>query len=73
MDAPFYGAFYFLEVLIMDTKDLIEKLKDLAPKGRISCSDARQLAEELQIHPSEVGKACDEAKIKICACELGCF
>jgi len=57
----------------VDEKELIEELKKLATQGRICCSDARQLAEKLNIHPSEIGKACDEAKIKISACELGCF
>jgi hypothetical protein len=57
----------------MEAKELLEKLKELAPQGRISCNEARQLAEKLNIHFSEVGKACDEAKIKIHACELGCF
>ena len=73
MDAPFDGAFYFLEVFKVEEKELIEKLKDLAPQGRISCSDARQLAEKLEIPYGVVGKACNEAKIKIFACELGCF
>jgi len=57
----------------MEENKLIEELKKLAPKGRISCSEARQLAEKFKIHPSEVGKACDEAKVKISSCELGCF
>lgn len=57
----------------MDEKILLEKLKALAPQGKISCQEARQLAEQLEVHPSEVGKACNEAKIKIYACELGCF
>jgi hypothetical protein len=57
----------------MEQKELIEKLKELAPQGRIGCSEARQLAEKLNVNPSEIGKACDEAKIKIQACELGCF
>lgn len=57
----------------MDEKLLVEKLKEIAAQGKISCQEARQLAEQLEIHPSEVGKACNEAKIKIYACELGCF
>ncbi len=73
LDAPFDGAFYFLEVFKVEEKELMEKLKDLAPQGRISCSAARQLAEKLEIPYSVVGKACNEAKIKIFACELGCF
>jgi len=62
-----------LEVRGLEEKILLEKLKVLAPQGKISCQEARQLAEQLEIHPSEVGKACNEAKIKIYACELGCF
>lgn len=57
----------------MDTKEIIEKIKELAPQGRISCADARQLAEKLNLEYAQVGKACDEAKIKMCGCELGCF
>ena len=64
---------YFLEVWGLEQMKIIEELKKLALQGKISCSEARQLADKLEIHPSEVGKACDEAKIKIFGCELGCF
>lgn len=57
----------------MDTKEIIEKVKELAPQGRISCAEARHLAEELKLAYGEVGKACDAAGIKVCGCELGCF
>ena len=57
----------------MDTKDLIEKIKELALQGKISCADARHLAEKIKLEYGQVGKACDEAGIKMCGCELGCF
>lgn len=57
----------------MATKEVIEKIKELAPQGRISCAAARQLAEKMKIEYAEVGKACDAAGIKVCGCELGCF
>ncbi len=56
-----------------DKDKLVERLKEIAPQGRISCEAARKLAEELDISPREVGQACDEVNIRICACELGCF
>ncbi len=56
-----------------DNAQILEKLRQLAPDGKVSCTDARKLAEELKVHPSVVGKLCDEAKIKITGCELGCF
>lgn len=66
-------ALIFWRCKELEQKDLIAKLKELAPEGKISCAEARQLAEKIGIHPAEVGKACNEAKIKIFACELGCF
>ena len=54
-------------------KELLEKIRELAPDGTITCREARELAERLGIPPSKVGKVCSEARIKIIACELGCF
>lgn len=50
-----------------------EALKQEAHDGKITCTKARQLAERLQVSPLVIGRACDELKIKIIACELGCF
>lgn len=57
----------------MDKKDVLAKIIEKCPNKRISCVDARQLAEELDIEPRELGRICDEAGVKISACELGCF
>lgn len=53
--------------------EIIAKIKEAAPKGKITCTDARQIAADFNLDPSEIGKLCDEIEIKICACELGCF
>jgi len=53
--------------------EIANKLREVAPQGRISCTLARKVAEELKVSPKEVGEMCDELKIKIFACELGCF
>ena len=52
---------------------IVEKLKELSDDSKITCTDARKLAEDLQVEPIEVGKLCHEMKIKIIGCELGCF
>ena len=57
----------------MDPKDVLAKIMERCPNMKISCLDARQLAEELQIDTRELGRICDEAGVKITACELGCF
>ncbi len=54
-------------------KDIEEILKKKSAEGRITCDDARKIAEELGIDYKEVGKTANELKIKIKDCELGCF
>jgi len=58
----------------MDNKEQLQKeLTRLSPDGKISCTVARKVADDLGVSPQKVGEACNELKIKICACELGCF
>lgn len=56
-----------------DLEDVKKALKFVVTDGRISCTAARELAAELGVSIQEVGQAADELKIKIFACELGCF
>jgi len=48
-------------------------VKNAAKEGKLSCTSARKLADELHVSLKDVGGACNELKIKIFACELGCF
>ena len=54
-----------------------DKIKELLMKkavdGKISCHDARKIAEELSVPYREVGRSANELRIKIAGCELGCF
>ncbi|MCR4399505.1 MAG: hypothetical protein QHH05_09570 [Syntrophomonadaceae bacterium] len=52
---------------------ILQRLQETASGQRISCTEARRIAEELGVSPRAVGAACDELGIKIFACELGCF
>ncbi len=54
-------------------KEIENILKTRSAEGRITCSDARAIAEELGVPYKEVGKTANELKIKIKNCELGCF
>ncbi|MDD2619435.1 MAG: hypothetical protein PHC92_02010 [Syntrophomonadaceae bacterium] len=56
-----------------DKKELIEKLLEKYPQKRISCTEAREFSRDLKIELKEIGELCDEAGVKIYACELGCF
>ena len=52
---------------------VIDALKAAAKDGRITCREALELACRLNVSPSLVGKAANEAKIKIKSCQLGFF
>lgn len=52
---------------------IVEAVKKAAQDGKLSCTAARKIAGEFAVAPGAVGKICDELKIKIKACELGCF
>lgn len=50
-----------------------EELLKAASGGRIACARARQLAADLGVEPELVGALCNELRIKITDCALGCF
>jgi len=57
----------------MEQEDIKRAVEQEAKNGHLSCTEARALAERLGVDYSQVGKACNEIKVKIHACELGCF
>lgn len=62
------------EIEKIQQKKLIEKLlKERSNSGKITCAEARKIAEEIGVPYIEVGRAANELKIKIRKCELGCF
>jgi hypothetical protein len=50
-----------------------EKLTEASPKGQIPCAMAFKIARECNSSIAEVGALCNELKIKIISCQLGCF
>ncbi|MDD4548381.1 MAG: hypothetical protein PHT79_01270 [Syntrophomonadaceae bacterium] len=58
---------------MVDKQKVVKKLKEMFPDGKISCSEARGVADELGVKLGEMGELCDEAGIKVFGCELGCF
>jgi len=64
---------FFLEVFGLDKKTVERLVQNAAKDGRLSCEKAHQLADEHGLNLKEVGEAADILKIKIYACQLGCF
>jgi len=51
-------------------KELIMKRQN---GGRISCAAAMEVAKEAGLSTRKIGELLNEMKIKIGACQLGCF
>lgn len=59
-----------MEEKLKEARDMLLKL---SANGSISCTEARRIAEELGLPKKSLGDLANELKIKIRACELGCF
>ncbi len=57
----------------MTRETMAEAILAAAENNRLTCERAHNLAKELNITLREIGELCDELKIKIAACQLGCF
>ncbi len=57
----------------MDKQAVMEKVKTLLQDGKISCQEARKLAEDEGVTYKDMGDLLNENKIKIMGCQLGCF
>ena len=54
-------------------KKLTARIKEEATEKGLSCSQALSIAAELNCEPLQLGRLCDELKIKLHSCQLGCF
>jgi hypothetical protein len=57
----------------MSQEDVKARIKAAAPGGKIACSAAFRLSEELGLSRHDLGELLNELKIKIVQCQLGCF
>ena len=52
---------------------VVNAAKKKAGKPQIECAMALGLAKKHRAKAAEIGAICDEQKIKITRCQLGCF
>jgi hypothetical protein len=50
-----------------------QAMRERLQEGRLTCSDAHAIAHLLGVEPLDVGRAADEAGIRISHCQLGLF
>jgi len=44
-----------------------------ARDGELACANALRIAKEANVSPKRIGELADKLKIKLRACQLGCF
>jgi hypothetical protein len=54
-------------------EEVKKKLIEASPNGKMPCVMAFKIARECNCSVGEVGKLCNELKLKIVGCQLGCF
>ena len=57
----------------MTREKMIEAVQMASVNNRLNCKRAHELAKELNTSLQEIGALCNELKIKIADCQLGCF
>ena len=57
----------------MAWEKIVEAIQTASVNNRLSCEKAHELARDLNISLQEIGAICNELKIKVAACQLGCF
>jgi hypothetical protein len=50
-----------------------ERAKEIDGKKILTCAEAFELAKEFEAEIAEIGRICNQHKIKIRKCQLGCF
>jgi hypothetical protein len=50
-----------------------DAIRKASRDNRLSCEAAHAIGKELTVSLQEIGAVCNELKIKIASCQLGCF
>ncbi len=57
----------------MQEEAIINRLKEVAREGKISCTVAMKIAAEFHVPIHKIGELLNQMKVKIVQCQLGCF
>jgi hypothetical protein len=59
--------------MLVSKESLKDAVKKAAVDGRLTCEKAHELGKELEVPLRDIGEICNGLKIRITACQLGCF
>jgi len=54
-------------------QDILSRAGEENGRKTLSCRDAFLIAGKHQVDILSIGRICNEQRIKICRCQLGCF
>jgi len=57
----------------MEKEQILAIIRENLKEGKLYCEQAHEIAARHNIKLWEIGRVCDENKIKIKGCQLGCF
>jgi len=57
----------------MTREKIIDAIRSEIVNNRLSCEKAHELSRDLSVPLRDIGAICNELKIKISSCQLGCF
>jgi len=57
----------------MKEDEIRRRVREASRDGRVECKVLLQLAREIGTDPAELGRLCNEMRIRIRRCQLGCF
>ena len=52
---------------------VLEKTFKDGEKVKLRCADALNIAKKFGVKPLEIGRICNQKKIRMSQCQLGCF
>jgi hypothetical protein len=52
---------------------VIGRAKEINGVKKLACAEAFKLAQQFKTEIIEIGRICNQQKIKICKCQLECF
>jgi hypothetical protein len=61
------------ERIVMEKEELYQEILKRAQDGKIACRQCFEVAQECNASLKVMGEVCNENKIHIRACQLGCF
>lgn len=55
------------------SKTVLERSGEVNGRRTLTCAQALALATELGVEPIHIGRICNQEKIRLGGCQLGCF